>query len=176
MAHATIIATELLHMLLLAAKGPGHEHIRNDPKNIGPSPSVGCRAFTCIVFNRWLCDDDLPRHRLKFEFHAQQPNGSEFSVEMMLGSKVCHGVAGSCSAHLAWKKLRPVDLKALDVAGQCCSIAHSKNGTMPVLQSLASLRQPCVSPKCYTLPHAAQSQGAVSSFFYRFSALVHKED
>ena len=28
------------------------------------------------------------RHRLKFEFHAQQPNGSEFSVEMLLGVKL----------------------------------------------------------------------------------------
>lgn len=27
----------------------------------------------------------FPRHGLKFEFHAKQANGSEFSVEMRLG-------------------------------------------------------------------------------------------
>ena len=38
--------------------------------------SNGCRSFPleCRL-----------RHRLKFEFHAKQPNGSEFSVEMTLG-------------------------------------------------------------------------------------------
>lgn len=32
-----------------------------------------------------FCCECRPRHRLKFEFHAKQPNGSEFSVEMTLG-------------------------------------------------------------------------------------------
>lgn len=31
------------------------------------------------------CTHLFPRHRLKFEFHAKQANGSEFSVEMRLG-------------------------------------------------------------------------------------------
>ena len=31
------------------------------------------------------CTSLFPRHRLKFEFHAKQANGSEFSVEMRLG-------------------------------------------------------------------------------------------
>ena len=39
--------------------------------------------MTLVSSSNWF-----PRHRLKFEFHAKQANGSEFSVEMLLGFEV----------------------------------------------------------------------------------------
>ena len=42
------------------------------------------RTRDAMVAEAFPCECRL-RHRLKFEFHAKQPNGSEFSVEMTLG-------------------------------------------------------------------------------------------